>query len=50
MKSMGLVERICALGYEETPVEEIGYRVFLRKEPFLRKVFVLSDNGDDFLE
>jgi len=50
VKSMGLVERICALGYEETPVEEIGYRVFLRKEPFLRKVFVLSDNGDDFLE
>lgn len=50
MKSMVLVERIYALGYEEVPVEEIGYRVFLRKEPFLRKVFVLSDNGDAFLE
>jgi rhomboid protease GluP len=43
-----LVQRICALGYEEVSVAEAGYKVFLRKEPFLRKVLVVNDNSDSF--
>lgn len=50
MNLVVLMERICALGYEEVSVAEAGYKVFLRKEPFLRKVLVLSDNSDSFLQ
>ena|GEM_PF-198901 len=50
MNSHDLAERLYALGYKEASVTEEQYRVFVREEPFVHKILILSNNGGSFLD